>query len=61
MKHGTSGVVAIPPDYRRYHNLSHGKTVKILYDSLLLIVPKELEKRVLGDPEKKALIDKLLG
>ena len=60
MKHGTSGVVAIPPDYRRYHGLTHGKKVKIFYDSLLLIVPEELAKKLQADPEKRALIDRLL-
>ena len=59
MKHGqSSGVVAIPIAYRRYHNIDPGDKVKILYDSLLLIVPKGME-RVLK--EKKQLVDKLLG
>jgi len=58
MKHGTSGVVAIPKSYRDYHGLKHGSTVTILYDSLLLIIPKDLEHVI---EEKKELIDKLLG
>ncbi|MEM1589558.1 MAG: hypothetical protein QXZ68_06600 [Candidatus Bathyarchaeia archaeon] len=58
MKHGTSGVVAIPKAYRDYHGLCHGAEVTVLYDSLLLIVPKSLE----GLLQKKAgLIDQLLG
>jgi len=58
MKHGTSGVIAIPKPYRDYHNLTPGKTVTILYDSLLLIIPKNLGKLL---HEKATLIDELLG
>ena len=58
MKHGTSGVVVIPKPYRDYHNLKTGSTVTVLYDSLLLVVPKSLE-HILRD--KAALIDQLLG
>ena len=58
MKHGTSGVIAIPKPYRDYHNLTPGNTVTVLYDSLLLIVPRGLEKLL---HEKAALIDALLG
>ena len=58
MKHGTSGVIAIPKPYRDYHNLTPGKTVTVLYDSLLLIIPKNLEKLLHG---KATLINELLG
>jgi len=58
MKHGSSGVIAIPKPYRDYHNLTPGNTVTILYDSLLLIIPKSHEKLL---HEKAALIDALLG
>jgi antitoxin component of MazEF toxin-antitoxin module len=58
MKHGTSGVVVIPKPYRDYHNLKPGATVTILYDSLLLIVPKNRENIL---QEKAELIDQLLG
>jgi bifunctional DNA-binding transcriptional regulator/antitoxin component of YhaV-PrlF toxin-antitoxin module len=58
MKHGTSGVVVIPKPYRDYHNLKTGSTVTILYDSLLLIVPKCQEHLL---KEKGQLIDQLLG
>ena len=58
MKHGTSGVITIPKPYRDYHNLKPGNTVTVLYDSLLLIIPKSLEKLL---HEKAALIDALLG
>jgi len=58
MKHGTSGVVAIPKAYRDYHNLPCGSEVTVLYDSFLLIVPKNLEKLL---HEKATLIDALLG
>jgi len=58
MKHGTSGVVAIPKAYRDYHNLEPGSIVTVLYDSLLLIVPKSQEKLL---KEKAQLISKLLG
>jgi len=60
MKHGTSGVIAIPSDYRRYHNLEHGKEVTVLYDNLILIIPKDQEKKIFSDPEKQKLIKKLL-
>jgi len=59
MKHGqSSGVVAIPIAYRRYHNLKPGDKVKILYDSFLLIIPKGMEHIL---KEKRQLVDKLLG
>jgi len=47
----------IPPGYLRYHELTPGDEVAILYDSLVLIVPKKL----MGIAAKKReLIDKLL-
>lgn len=58
MKHGTSGVIAVPKSYRNYYNLDPGTTVTILYDSLLLIVPKSQENLL---KEKAKLIDQLLG
>ena len=58
MKHGTSGVVVIPKPYRDYHDLKTGSTVTILYDSLLLIVPKSREYLL---KDKAVLIDQLLG
>ncbi|MBT0159096.1 AbrB/MazE/SpoVT family DNA-binding domain-containing protein [Candidatus Bathyarchaeota archaeon A05DMB-2] len=58
MKHGTSGVVVVPKPYRDYHDLKTGSTVTILYDSLLLIVPKSME-HIMRD--KAELIDQLLG
>ena len=58
MKHGSSGVIAIPKPYRDYHNLTPGNTVTVLYDSLLLIVPKNRENLL---REKAELIDRLLG
>jgi len=57
MKHGTSGVIAIPISYRKYHNLNPGDKVILIYDSLVLIIPKG-RKNILK--EKKQLIDKLL-
>lgn len=57
MKHGTSGVVAIPPDYRRYHNLNPGAHVEIFYDNLLLIVPPGAEEKL---RERGELIRRLL-
>lgn len=58
MKHGRfSGVVAIPTDYRRYHNLNPGTPVKLLYDNLLLIIPPEAEAKV---REREELIKRLL-
>lgn len=58
MRHGTSGVVAIPKSYRDYYGLDHGTEVTVLYDSLLLIVPKSLEGLL---QEKADLINRLLG
>jgi len=58
MKHGTSGVVVIPKPYRDYHELNPGSSVTVLYDSLLLIVPKSLENLL---KEKAELIDQLLS
>jgi len=59
MKHGkSSGVVAIPIAYRKYHKLNPGAKVKIVYDSLLLIVPRSME-HVLS--KKRHLVDALLG
>lgn len=58
MKHGRfSGVVAIPTDYRRYHNLEPGTSVKVLYDNLLLIIPPGAEEKV---RERKELVKRLL-
>lgn len=59
MKHGqSSGVVALPIAYRRYHNLDPGDKVKILYDSLLLIIPESMEHIL---KNRRQLVDKLLG
>jgi antitoxin component of MazEF toxin-antitoxin module len=58
MKHGTSGVVVIPKPYRDYHNLNPGSSVTVVYDSLLLIIPKNRENIL---QEKAELIDRLLG
>lgn len=58
MKHGTSGVVVIPKPYRDYHQLKPGTPVIVLYDTLLLIAPKNMEHIL---KEKKPLIDQLLG
>jgi hypothetical protein len=58
MKHGRfSGVVALPTDYRRYHNLQPGTPVKILYDNLLLVIPPEAEGKA---AQHKELIRRLL-
>ena len=58
MKHGTSGVVAIPIDYRRYHGLKPGARVRILYDGFLILIP---EKAQPISKETRELIDRLLG
>jgi antitoxin component of MazEF toxin-antitoxin module len=58
MKHGTSGVIAIPMSYRRYHNLKTGTKVRVLYDSLMLIVPEGMDG-ILED--KRELVNELLG
>jgi antitoxin component of MazEF toxin-antitoxin module len=58
MKHGTSGVVVIPKPYRDYYNLKTGTTVTVLYNSLLLIIPKNQEHVL---KEKAELIEQLLG
>lgn len=52
MKHGRfSGVVAIPVDYRRYHGLKPGVDVRVIYDSLLLIIPPGAEEKLRGREE----------
>lgn len=56
-RHGTSGVVAIPPGYLRYHELNPGDEVTVLYDSLVLVIPKKLMGIA---AQKRELIDKLL-
>jgi bifunctional DNA-binding transcriptional regulator/antitoxin component of YhaV-PrlF toxin-antitoxin module len=43
---GGSGVIAIPPDFRRYFGLRPGSKVKILYDSLLLVIPPGGEQKL---------------
>lgn len=58
MKHGSSGVIAIPVAYRDYHHIKPGHEVTILFDSLLLVVPKGLEHIA---EERKELIDDLLS
>jgi antitoxin component of MazEF toxin-antitoxin module len=58
MRHGTSGVVVIPKPFRDYHRLVPGNIVTVLYDSLILIVPKDRENLIM---EKAELIDQLLG
>ena len=60
MKHGSSGVVAIPKDYRNFHNLNHGDEVIVYYNDLLLIIPKSEIDAVEKDREKLELIHKLL-
>ncbi|HDD69633.1 MAG TPA: AbrB/MazE/SpoVT family DNA-binding domain-containing protein [Candidatus Bathyarchaeota archaeon] len=57
-RHGNSLVAVIPKPYREYHQLKPGETLTVLYDSLILIVPKKLEPVF---HEKKPLIDQLLG
>jgi len=42
MRHGTSGVIALPTDYRRYHSLNSGSEVTLLYDGLLVVVPQRM-------------------
>jgi len=44
MKHGSSATVAIPMGYRRFYNLNPGDQVVVVYSSVLLIGPKNLEK-----------------
>ena len=58
MKHGTSGVVAIPMPYRRYHNIKLGDEVKIIYNGVLIIVPKGMEHIL---KKEKQTIEKILG
>ncbi len=60
MKHGTSGVVAIPPDYRRFHNLNHGDEVLVYYDNWILIIPKSEAEAIKKDPEKQEIINRIL-
>lgn len=58
MKHGqSSAVVTIPMPYRRYNQLNPGDEVKIYYDSLLIIVPKNQDYIL---KKKMHLIDTIL-
>jgi antitoxin component of MazEF toxin-antitoxin module len=57
LKQGASGVMVIPADYRRYHKLTPGTSVKILYDSLLLVIPPDAEKKL---EERGDLVRRLL-
>lgn len=54
---GGSGVIAIPPDFRRYYGLKPGSEVRVLYDSVLLIVPSKCEQKL---KEKEELVRRLL-
>ena len=58
MRHGKySGVIALPPDYRRYHKLDPGANVKLIYDSLLLIIPPGCDEKL---REREDLVRRLL-
>lgn len=57
MKHGTSGVVAIPMPYRRYHKINTGDEVKVIYNGLLIIIPQGMEHIL---KKKRELIEKIL-
>jgi bifunctional DNA-binding transcriptional regulator/antitoxin component of YhaV-PrlF toxin-antitoxin module len=57
MKHGSSGVVAIPMPYRRYHNINPGDVVQVIYDGVLIIVPQGVEEISVA---KRELIEKIL-
>jgi len=52
-----AGVITLPADWRRYHGLTPGKNVGILYDSLLLVVPADAEHKL---RKKQELIRRLL-
>lgn len=45
-------------DYCRYHKLQHGDEVIVLYDNLILIIPKGEQDSI--SKEKVELIDRLL-
>lgn len=52
-----SAVIALPIDWRRYFQVDPGTEVKILYDSLLIIIPPACEQRL---QERWELVKKLL-
>ncbi len=56
----THYAIAIPKDYVRFHELDReeNREIILLYDSVLLVVPKNMAKEILE--EKKELIEKLL-
>jgi antitoxin component of MazEF toxin-antitoxin module len=56
-RQGTSDVVAIPAAYVKYHELESGDEVSVLYDSIVVIVPKKLRSIA---AKKRQLIDRLL-
>lgn len=58
MKHGSSRVIALPKPYLRFFDLDHGGKVKILFDHIIIILPKSLENLL---NEKRETIDELLN
>jgi len=51
-----SAVISLPKDYVRYHKLTEGKEVIILYDNILVVIPPETNI----PQEKMELIKQLL-
>ncbi len=49
-------VVSLPKDYVRYHNLTEGKEVTIIYSNILVMIPSGVEV----PQEKMELIKRLL-
>ena len=59
LRQGKSLAVSLPADFRRYYNLKPKDEVIVLYDGVVIIIPKQ-EAEILKDPEKRKLIRKLL-
>lgn len=58
LRHGSSYVVTIPKAYADYHGLKPGSIITVLYDSLVIMAPKDVEDILRYEAE---LIDQLLG
>ena len=59
VKWGTgSKVISLPKPFLDYYNLEEGDKVLLLYDSLILVLPKDTSEELLR--KKAALIKELL-